>query len=47
MRARLDFESAVAMDDWRLIVRCDTGEVSVDEILLEMAGNYGWKVGTL
>ena len=47
VRARLDFESAVAMDDWRLIVRCDTGEVSVDEILLEMAGNYGWKVGTL
>ena len=37
VRVRLDLESPVAMDDWRLIIDAQVGEVTVDEILLEWA----------
>ncbi|MEZ5350968.1 MAG: hypothetical protein R2714_17485 [Microthrixaceae bacterium] len=47
-RVRLDLEEPVAMDDWRLIVDAQTGELTVDEIVLELSGQtLGWKVGTL
>ena len=48
VRVRLDLDAPVAMDDWRLIIDAQTGDVTVDEILLEVErASTGWKVGFL
>lgn len=44
-RVRLDLESPVAMDDWRLIIDAQVGEVTVDEILLEWADAASRQIG--
>lgn len=47
-RVRLDFDAPIDMDDWRLIIDAQTGDVTVDEILLEVErASTGWKVGFL
>ena len=44
-RVRLDLESPVATDDWRLIIDAQVGEVTVDEILLEWADAASRQIG--